>query len=86
MSGLTPVNLQAVAHELLSLAANLHCCNQDLADQPSSFLMQRVLVRWGHEFRQTAGGVVAEPTPLKLGGIANSHRLVQLLSVRDIAN
>lgn len=43
MSGLTPVNLQAIAHELRALAVTLHCCNQDLAHQPSSCLMQRVL-------------------------------------------
>ncbi len=43
MSELTPVNLQAIARELKSLALILHCCNQDLADKPRSFVMQRVL-------------------------------------------
>jgi hypothetical protein len=40
--GLVPVALQQLAHEVRSLAMNLHCCDQDLNQEQSALLMQRV--------------------------------------------
>ncbi len=40
--GLIPVAIQQIAREVRSLAMNLHCCNQDLKAEQSTFLMQRV--------------------------------------------
>ncbi len=41
-TGLIPVALQQLAHEVRSLAVNLHCCNQELPVEQSRIAMERV--------------------------------------------
>ena len=40
--GLIPVALQKLSDEVRSLAMALHCCNQQLGDEPAQMLMRRV--------------------------------------------
>ncbi|MBX9791316.1 MAG: CHAT domain-containing protein [Pirellulales bacterium] len=54
-----PVALQQLAHEVRSLAMNLHCCNQDLAEEPSAKIMRRV-----HEQIQRIHALLPEPLSL----------------------